>query len=165
MTGSRPVSAAARAGAWLKSATAAKIAAIALGAVFIAAAIPKIVDPPGFAHEIANYKLLPPAAVGATALVMPWIEILCGLALVFGPARRTAALFVGLLLLVFLGALGTNLARGRPVDCGCFSTAAEVRTPEQRLASMRIAILRDVGLLVLTVWSVRSRPGAASPAA
>jgi hypothetical protein len=29
---------------------------------------------------------------------------------------------------------------------------------------MRIAILRDVGFLVLALWSIRARPGAASPA-
>ena len=141
---------------WFKSSAASRIAAIAIGAVFIAAAISKIADPPGFAHEIANYKLLPPAAVHAAALVMPWFEAFCGLALVFGPGRRTAGILVVALLVLFVAALGTNLARGRPVDCGCFSTAAEVRTPEQRLTAMRLAILRDIGFLVLAATAVRA---------
>jgi uncharacterized membrane protein YphA (DoxX/SURF4 family) len=141
---------------WLQSPAVARIAAVAIGAVFLAAAIQKIADPPGFAHEIANYKLLPPAAVHTAALVMPWFEAFCGLALVFGPGRRTAGVLVVVLLVLFVGALGTNLVRGRPVDCGCFSTAAEVRTPEQRLASMRLAILRDIGFLVLAAVSLRA---------
>ena len=32
---------------------------IALGAIFVAAALPKIVDPPSFAHMIYNYKIMP----------------------------------------------------------------------------------------------------------
>ena len=32
---------------------------LALGALFVAAAIPKILDPPSFAHMIYNYRLLP----------------------------------------------------------------------------------------------------------
>lgn len=147
----------------LRSRMTARIAGIALGIVFIAAAISKIADPPGFAHEVSNYALLPPSLVYATALVMPWVEILCGLALVFGTARRGAAVLVVALLLVFLAGLGTNLARGRPVDCGCFSTTESVRTPEQRLASMRLAILRDVGLLVLGFWSFRARASVVTP--
>src|SRR5216684_3007318 len=55
---------------------------IALGVIFIAAALPKIVDPPSFAHMIYNYKLVPAALNNLMALVMPWIELLCGVALV-----------------------------------------------------------------------------------
>jgi putative oxidoreductase len=142
--------------AWLSSKAAARLAAIALGAVFVAAAVVKIQDPPGFAHEVSNYRLIPPIAVNPVALVLPWLEIFCGLALIFGPGRRAASALVLALLLVFIVGLGVNLARGRPVDCGCFSTAAEVRTPAERLASMRLAIARDIGFLLLAFGSFRA---------
>jgi hypothetical protein len=35
------------------------------------------------------------------------------------------------------------------VDCGCFGTQAPVRPAEERMADLRWAILRDLGLLVL----------------
>ena len=85
---------------------------IALGAVFVAAAIPKILDPPAFAHMIYNYRLVPGGLVNALALVMPWIELLAGLALVLGVWRREAALVAGALLVVFLG--GQVLAATSP---------------------------------------------------
>jgi putative oxidoreductase len=134
----------------------AELAAIALGIVFVAAAVSKIVDPPGFAHEVANYRLVPAGAVHALALFLPWLELFAGLALVTGIARRSAVLVTLVLLAVFLGALSINLARGRPVDCGCFTTKETPKTPEQRLSAMKLAILRDVGLVVLALTSLRA---------
>ena len=64
---------------------------IGLGAIFLVAALPKIADPPSFAHMIYNYRLVPGALVNAMALVMPWVEILAGLALILGVWRREAA--------------------------------------------------------------------------
>lgn len=122
---------------------------IALGAVFVAAAIPKIADPPAFAHMIYNYRLMPGGLVNALALVMPWIELVVGILLVAGVWRREAALVAAALLLVFLGAIGWNLARGHAVDCGCFEVRSAGKTPEQLLTEMKWVLLRDVGLLLL----------------
>ena len=57
---------------------------IALGAIFVAAALPKIADPPSFAHMIYNYRILPGGLINISALVMPWVELLAGLALILG---------------------------------------------------------------------------------
>jgi uncharacterized membrane protein YphA (DoxX/SURF4 family) len=124
-------------------------AQIALGAVFVAAALPKLADPPGFAEAIWNYRLAPAWLIHPAALVLPWLELLCGLALCLGLWARAAAAWLGALLLVFLAALSINLARHHPVDCGCFSTQAAPRSAEERVADMRWAILRDLGLLAL----------------
>jgi putative oxidoreductase len=140
---------------FLRSLLAARLAGAALGIVFIAAAVPKIVDPPGFAHEVSNYRLLPGAAVNAVALVLPWAELFAGLALVIGYARRSAAVLTLGLLAVFLGGLTLNLARNHPVDCGCFSTKEAPKTPEERLSAMKLAILRDVGFVLLGLWSLK----------
>jgi putative oxidoreductase len=127
-----------------------------LAAVFVVAAISKIADPPGFAHQLHNYQLLPANALNAFALVIPWLELLTGLALFAGLWRRTAAGIIAALLLVFIGALGINLARRHPIDCSCFSTASTQRSDEERLTEMKIAILRDVGLLALCAQVIAS---------
>lgn len=118
--------------------------------MFVAAAIPKILDPPAFAHMIYNYRLVPGGLINALALVMPWIELFAGLALVLGVWKREAALVAGALLLVFLVAIGWNLARGHAIDCGCFDVRSAGKSPEEQLADMRRVLLRDVGLLILT---------------
>ena len=122
---------------------------IALGAVFVAAALPKLADPPAFAQAIWNYQLAPAWLVHPAALVLPWLELLCGLALCLGVWARAAAAWLATLLLVFVAALGINLARRHPVDCGCFHPAASALTGAERLADMRWVILRDLGLLLL----------------
>lgn len=120
-----------------------------LAAFFAVAGFFKISDPPGFAHEIHNYALLPGAAVNGLALILPWLEVAAGIALFLGIARRSAARVLGILLLVFIVALSINLVRGRPVDCGCFGTAKVQKSDAERLNDMKLAILRDVGLLLL----------------
>jgi uncharacterized membrane protein YphA (DoxX/SURF4 family) len=122
---------------------------IALGAVFVAAAIPKILDPPAFAHMIYNYRLLPGGLINGLALVMPWIELCVGLALVLGVWKREAALVAGALLVVFLVAIGWNLVRGHAIDCGCFDVRSAGKSREELLTDMRWVLLRDGGLLIL----------------
>ncbi len=122
---------------------------IALGLFFVVAALPKIADPPGFAHMIYNYKMVPGPLVNAMALVLPWAELLMGVALVAGIWRRTAAALVGVLLVVFIAAISFNLMRGNAIDCGCFDVTAANLTREERLRDMWMVLLRDVGMLFL----------------
>ncbi len=122
---------------------------LALGGIFVAAAIPKIADPPSFAHMVYNYRLLPAGLVSVAALWMPWVELLAGLALILGLWRRAAAALIGLLLVLFLAAVAVNLARGHAIDCGCFDVREAGKTEAQRLADMRWVILRDAGMLLL----------------
>jgi putative oxidoreductase len=122
---------------------------IALGLFFVVAALPKLVDPPSFAHMIYNYRLVPGAFVNVMALAMPWLELLIGLALVLDIWTRTSASLVGALLLVFIAAISVNLARGNAIECGCFDVSAANKTVDERLADMRLDILRDVGMLLM----------------
>jgi uncharacterized membrane protein YphA (DoxX/SURF4 family) len=134
---------------------------IALGAIFVVAALPKIADPPSFAHMIYNYRLVPGLAVNALALVMPWVELLAGLALILGVWPREAAMLAGLLLLVFIVAIGINLARGHAVDCGCFDVRSAGKSPEELLAEMRWVLVRDAGILLMVgqiLLATRGRP-------
>lgn len=134
-----------------------RLAAWLLGAAFLAAALPKIADPPGFAETIHAYALVPAAFLAPMALVLPWLEGLLALALLSGVARRSAALLASVLLIVFMGALALDLWRGHPVDCGCFGATTAVRTAEERLMSMRWDLLRDACLLLLS-WIVLRGP-------
>lgn len=122
---------------------------IALGLFFVVAALPKIADPPSFAHMIYNYRILPGPLVNVSALVLPWAELLLGIGLVCGIWRRTAVVLVGALLVVFMVAISVNLLRGNAIDCGCFDVAAANLTREERIRDMWIVLARDLGMLVL----------------
>lgn len=131
---------------------------LALGVIFVAAALPKIVDPPSFAHMIYNYRLVPGPFVNLMGLTMPWIELLCGLALILGIWRTTARSLIALLLVTFIVAISINLLRGNSIDCGCFDVSAAGKTTEERLADMKFVIVRDLGMLLMVAqlwWAER----------
>jgi len=139
---------------WLVHPLVLRISRIALAAVMLFAAVPKLVDPPGFAQTVFAYGLLPMALVAPLALTLPWLEVLTALGLVLGVARRSAAAWILVLMLVFIGALGLNLAKGNPVDCGCFGVSKVQKTKDQRLFDMKMAILRDLGLALLALHAL-----------
>ena len=122
---------------------------IALGAIFIAAALPKISDPPSFAHMIYNYRLLPGHLINISALAMPWVELLAGLALVLGVWVRPARWLIAAMLVTFIIAIAINLLRDNAIDCGCFDVSAANLTHEERIRDMWLVILRDVGMLIM----------------
>lgn len=131
---------------WLTTRT-----SFALGLVFVIAALAKIADPPGFAKSIWFYHLAPAWSIHPIALLLPWLELLCGIALCLGFWTRAAASWVAAMLLAFMVALGINLARHLPVDCGCFDTAGSAKTDEEKLLDMKWLLLRDAGLLLLAI--------------
>ena len=95
---------------------------IALGVLFIMAALPKIQDPEGFAKSVENYHLLPESAGRALALVLPVLELIAGVLLIVGLFDAGASLLIFLMMVVFTVAVGSALARGLDITCGCFDT-------------------------------------------
>ncbi|HEX9291386.1 MAG TPA: MauE/DoxX family redox-associated membrane protein, partial [Anaeromyxobacteraceae bacterium] len=82
---------------------------VALGAIFLWAAATKVPDMAGFAKDVANYRLLPPALVPSVAAIVVGIEVVAGLALVSGVGARAAALVAGGMLVAFVGGLSQAL--------------------------------------------------------
>jgi len=122
---------------------------IALGAIFVIAALPKLTDPPSFAHMIYNYRIVPGGMINIAALIMPWVEVLCGLALILGIWTRPARDLIALMLVIFIVAISVNLFRGNAIDCGCFNVADAGKTYEQRINDMKLDIFRDLGMLLM----------------
>jgi putative oxidoreductase len=122
---------------------------LALGAIFVIAAIPKIADPPSFAHMIYNYRLVPASLINLSALVMPWVELLAGLALILGVWKAAARNLIGILLAIFIIAISINLVRDNAIDCGCFNVADRGKTHEQRIFDMKVDVVRDLGMLLM----------------
>src|SRR5436190_11433071 len=99
--------------------------AILIGGLFVYAGAVKIVDPVEFARDIDNYKILPWQPSVWLALYLPWLEILCGLALITRILFRGAVFMVTGLMIVFVVASIVAKARGLDVSCGCFGHASE----------------------------------------
>jgi uncharacterized membrane protein YphA (DoxX/SURF4 family) len=95
---------------------------IALGVVFIAASLDKIMNPQNFAVNIANYRLIPYQWINVVAIILPWVEIITGSLLVMGIWTGANALLGSGLLFVFSIAILQALFRNLDISCGCFST-------------------------------------------
>lgn len=94
-------------------------ASVTVGLVFLVAALGKLRHRDLLPGVIANYRLLPEALVAPAALLLPVVELIVAVGLLFGnrPAAPLAAI---VLLLVFAAAMAINLRRGRRhIDCGC----------------------------------------------
>ena len=90
-----------------------------IGGLFLYAGLSKINQPYKFAAAIQAYQLLPQFFVGLAAVLIPWIEAVCGLALLFGRKPRSALLIFMILLIFFIFIIGLTMSRGLEIDCGC----------------------------------------------
>ena len=140
---------------WRGHAWIALLARLYVGAVFLIACWHKIQNPSMFALDVATYQLLPLGAVNLFALVLPWIELLCGLFFIFGLRVRAAALLVIGMMLSFIVALFWALHLGLDMSCGCFASQGAKNDPISSLT-----VLRDLAWLALAayVMAVDRRP-------
>jgi len=115
-----------------------------LGAVFCYAGVAKALNPGQFAIDIDHYRLLPDVALAPLGLYLPWLEIVSGIGVVFGPARRGALLVLLVLNLVFILAIGSALVRGLDIACGCFGAALSM--------GLSLSLARNALLGAANLW-------------
>jgi uncharacterized membrane protein YphA (DoxX/SURF4 family) len=116
---------------------------LALGIIFVYASLDKIAYPGDFATAIRNYKILPELITNIFAIILSWLELFCGIFLIVGLFTRASAFIISFMLVVFIIAIISGIARGLDISCGCFSTVDKAsKVGMQRL-------LEDIGMLVM----------------
>lgn len=91
------------------------------GITFIYASYHKIIEPAHFAKIIYGYYLFPEFLINLIAIILPYLEFVCGMALILGIYPRSALLILQSMLFSFIVALSINLLQDHDFDCGCFS--------------------------------------------
>ena len=119
-----------------------------LGITFIYASFHKIIAPADFAKILYGYDLFPGVLINLITVVLPFVELFSGLALILGIYPRSAALIVNGMLLSFIIALSINLVRGHEFDCGCFSSGQTGHTSSVELMLVQDIIYFVMGLQV-----------------
>jgi uncharacterized membrane protein YphA (DoxX/SURF4 family) len=119
-----------------------------LGFLFIVASIEKIADPNAFAVSIGYYKLVGMPAALVIATILPWVELLSGVFLMFGIMPRGSSLLMALMMIGFTVAVLSGVLRGLDISCGCFTRDPSVG----RIGWMKI--LENCGLLCLSVFTL-----------
>ena len=95
-----------------------------IGAMFVFACYHKIAEPAHFAKIIYGYYLFPESSINLIAIILPYIELFTGAAMILGVYPRSAAFIINVMLLAFIVAISINLIRDHEFDCGCFSFGA-----------------------------------------
>ena len=125
------------------------IGRVLLGGVLLLAGYLKAKSPAEAQMAVRAYKLLPVSVANIFGLSLPWLEIGAGVLLIVGIAVRYAAIFGGLLMLLFVGAISQAWARGLTIDCGCFGGGGQVAVGHTKYLQ---EILRDLGLTLTAVF-------------
>ena len=105
---------------WSKGKALWRMVDLIVGGVFIYAGAIKALDPVRFANDIDNYKVLPWTVAAVLAFYLPWLEILCGVALIVRFLYRGGLSVLTALIAVFIAASIVARARGIDITCGCF---------------------------------------------
>jgi len=126
------------------------IGRVILGLLFLYSGINKIVAPQSFAETIHNFRLAPQWAEMALAYWLPWMETLCGLALLTRIGYSGALMNLSIMLFGFTTVLVSAMLRGLDVSCGCFG-------PDSASWPNWLAVLRNCLLLAIVFGLVKSQ--------
>ena len=124
-----------------------RIVALIIGGIFIYAGVIKAMDPVAFANDIDNYKILPWPLAVRLAFYLPWLEMLCGLALVLRSFYLGGLFILTGLTFIFIAASVIAKVRGLDITCGCFGHASKNWNFTTHLA-LDLAIL----IAVIALW-------------
>jgi putative oxidoreductase len=102
-----------------------RILGLIVGGTFVYAGVLKVLDPVQFGLDIDNFKILPWFVSVRFAFFLPWLEILCGLALIFHFLYRGGLSILTVLVVVFISATVAAKMRGLDITCGCFGHAGQ----------------------------------------
>lgn len=118
-----------------------------LGGIFAYSGVVKLMDPERFTVIIAGFGLLPEALIRPAAILLPLLELLSGIGLIF--AVRGCLSAIALMLVMFMAVLAWGIHLGLDIDCGCFGP----EDPEQAYKGLKTALVRD-GAMMLAVLAV-----------
>lgn len=129
------------------------ITRLVVGGIFIYASLDKIAHPAEFARIVYNYHLTSDDLVNLVAIILPWLELICGLSVILGYYKEGGILIISFLTIVFIIAIGINVIRGVDLECGCFTVSSRSR------GNSLLLLYRDILLLAVCiyVWLNRSQ--------
>src|SRR5690348_15785388 len=123
-----------------------------VGGLFIAAGASKVGHFNDLASAIAGFRILPEAAVGPLAVVLPFFEIGLGLYLVAGLFTRAAAVVAAIQLVIYAAAIASAVVRHIPANCGCFG-------PQDTATADWPHVLADLALAAVCALLAWRAPG------
>ena len=133
---------------------------VILGGIFIYVAVNKMINPEEFAKAIKNYEMLPLQVINIIAIILPYLEFLAGLFLLFGIYKKGSSAILIITLIVFIIALSSAYARGLNIDCGCGFTSVNQESTNK--TDLLVRIIEDafmlIGAVIVYVFCEKKKP-------
>ncbi len=136
---------------------------LAFGGMFFYSGILKLQDPIQFLDAVRGFRAFehlssitgwefdPSPWEAWVAMGLPWLELLCGTAVLIGIFDRGALAILCSALALFTAAIISAWSRGLDIACGCFGEATPVSdyriTVAQRIAMLAVGVF----LLIVTL--------------
>jgi putative oxidoreductase len=134
-----------------------------VGFSFLYASSSKIPYPAQFAEATASYRLVPYWFLNLGAVILPWLEFVCGLFLVIGFLSRASAILIGFMLILFNIMVLINMYWGAPITCGCYDTVGEP-IGWQKITENAIILIFTIQVYYCDRLFIFRRGGLADPA-
>lgn len=139
-----------------RSSFAVRLVSAAIGLIFIAAAVSKLLGMREFAEVLYKANVLPQQWVTGLVILVPAVELALGWLLIIGIAPRVALLGTALLLGMFTSYVAVLLWKYTvPPNCGCmgqFELLVSAGRPAAILALARNVLL--IGAVAYAWWSL-----------
>jgi putative oxidoreductase len=130
-----------------------RLARLVIGATFVYAGVVKTLSPIRFMSDIHNYRLLPWSMAVALAFYLPWLEIVCGLALLTARLYRAAIVLLIGVNIIFIVASASARIRGIDISCGCFGHLSNNLSFSWHLGLNMVLLV-----LLLALWRWKHSP-------
>ena len=112
--------------------------------VFALAGIGKLLDRKGSEKAVRDFGV-PAGVAGPTAFILPIVELVIAIGLLFTGSSWMAAIGALLLLLIFIGGMLYQMAQGNAPDCHCFGQLHSEPVSKSSL-------LRNIGFALLALF-------------
>lgn len=132
------------------------IARYAIGVVLIMSGASKISYPYLFLSNVLGYQLSGFQSALIVSLILPGIELACGLCLISNVLTRGALFIAAVMFFIFSAGQFSVLIRHIAVSCGCFSAMG---SQVSKWTLLRVAIFLAITLLAMLIDFILSKRG------
>jgi uncharacterized membrane protein YphA (DoxX/SURF4 family) len=125
---------------------------LAVGGLFVYAALPKLADPLSFSDKVRNFRIIDDPWVAWAAMGLPVLELTVGLCVLLRVLYPGALTAIVAMLVAFIPALASLIVRGIEEDCGCLSAKL---TPDLQI--LVDALLLGITIVLILMWRKEQR--------
>jgi putative oxidoreductase len=126
---------------------------IFMGLLLIYSGFFKALDLENFSRVISLYNISPDVLVPYATVILPFLELMIGVLLLFGYKIKSASLISIGLMIFWATIISINVYKGKNFECGCFETS---RFGLSEAIGMPL-VIRDVIFMVILFFIFQAR--------